>query len=89
MSSCNSACYILCMRAKSLQSCPVLCDPMDCHSSVHGILPGKNIGVGCHAPPPGDLPDLGMEPWSSVSPALAGGFLTTCATWEALCHVKG
>ena len=25
-------------------------------------------------PPPGDLPDLGFEP---VSPALAGGFLTT------------
>ena len=25
-------------------------------------------------PPPGDLPDPGIEPWS---PALAGGFLTT------------
>ena len=23
--------------AKSLQSCPTLCDPMDCSSSVHGI----------------------------------------------------
>ena len=31
----------LCMRAKSLQSCPALCNPMDCSppgSSVHGIL---------------------------------------------------
>ena len=31
--------------AKSLQSCPTLCDPMDCSlpgSSVHGIFPGKS-----------------------------------------------
>ena len=38
--------------AKSLQSCPAICDPMD-HSlpgsSVHGDFPGKNTGVGCHA----------------------------------------
>ena len=27
--------------------------------------------------PPGDLPDPGMEPTSSESPALAGGFFTT------------
>ena len=36
---------------KSLQSCLTLCDPMDCSplgSSVHGILQGKNIEVGCH-----------------------------------------
>ena len=33
-------------------------------------------------PPPGDLP--GMEPESLMSPALAGGFFTTSATWEAL-----
>ena len=28
-------------------------------------------------PPPGNLPDLGMEPMSPESPALAGGFFTT------------
>ena len=28
-------------------------------------------------PPPGDLPDPGIEPTSPVSPALAGGFFTT------------
>ena len=30
---------------------PTLCDPMHCSlpgSSVHGIFPGKNTGVGCH-----------------------------------------
>ena len=34
-------------------------------------------------PPPGDLPDPGIEPASLMSPALAGGFLTMSATWEA------
>ena len=33
--------------------------------------------------PLGDLPDPGIEPMSPVSPALAGGFFTTNATWEA------
>ena len=33
-------------------------------------------------PPPGDLPDSGIEPTSLASPALAGGFFTTSATWE-------
>ena len=34
----------LCLHAKSLQSCPILCDPMDCSppgSSIHGILQTK------------------------------------------------
>ena len=47
--------------------------------------PGKNIGVGC-LPPPGDLPNPGMEPSSFMSPALAGKFFTTSATWEAPIH---
>ena len=44
--------------AMSLQSCPTLCDPLDCSppgSPVPGILQartlewvGKNTGVGCH-----------------------------------------
>ena len=33
-------------------------------------------------PPPGDLPDSGIEPESLMSPALAGRFFTTDATWE-------
>ena len=40
------------MCANLLQSCPTLCDSMDCSppgSSVHGDSPGKNTGVGCYA----------------------------------------
>ena len=32
---------------------------------------------GLPCPPPGDLPDLRIEPSSLTSPALAGGFFTT------------
>ena len=35
-------------------------------------------GLSC--PPPGDLPDPGIEPMSLISPALAGRFFTTNAT---------
>ena len=35
-------------------------------------------------PPPGDLPQPGTEPMSSVSPALAGGFFTTVPSGKAL-----
>ena len=34
-------------------------------------------------PPPEDLPDPEIEPVSLASPALAGRFFTTSATWEA------
>ena len=37
--------------------------------------------------PPGDLPDPGIEPVSLRPPALAEGFVTTDATWEA--HSRG
>ena len=33
-------------------------------SSVHGIFPGKNTGVGCHFLLQGDLPNPGIEPMS-------------------------
>ena len=39
---------------------------------------------GLLCPPPGDLPDPGIEPMSLISPALAGGFSTFSATWEDL-----
>ena len=35
---------------------------------------------GFSCPPPGDLPNPGIELLSPMSPALAGGFLTTSAT---------
>ena len=71
--------------AKLLQSLLTLCNPVDCGppgSSVCGILQARILEwVAC--PPPGDLPDVGINPISFTSPALAGRFFTTSATWEA------
>ena len=44
-------CVCVCVCVLDTRSCPALWDPMDHsppHSSVHGISPGKNTGVGCH-----------------------------------------
>ena len=38
---------------------------------------------GLLCPPPEDLPNPGVKPASLMSPALAGGFFSTHATWEA------
>ena len=74
----------MCVLAKSLQSCPSLCDPMDCSSpgsSVHGILQARILdGLPC--PPPEDLSEPGIESASLRSPVLAGGFFTTSTNWE-------
>ena len=50
--------------------------------------PGKNTGVGCHALPPGDLPNPGTELMYLRSPALTGGFFTTNATREAQKYIR-
>ena len=52
------------MCAKLLQSCPTLCDPMDCSlpgSSVHGDSPGKNTVVGYHFLLQGIFPTQGSN----------------------------
>ena len=51
-------------------------------SSVHGILQAIILGHGLPCPPPGGLPDSGIELMSLMSPALAGGFFTTSATGD-------
>ena len=42
-----------------------------------------SMGILQAYPPPGDLPDPGTELAFLGSPALAGEFFTTSATWEA------
>ena len=52
------------MKVLVTESCPTLCDPMDCSSpgsSVHGVSPGKNTGVGCHALLQGIFPTQGSN----------------------------
>ena len=66
------------MHAKSLQSCPTLCDPNELHVACQdplsmGFSRQKYWG-GLPSPPPGDLPDPGIESPFLVSPALPGRF---------------
>ena len=72
------------MSDKSLQSSPALCDSMDCSppGSLSMGFSSQGHWSGLPCPPSGNLPDSGIETTSLASPALAGGFFTTSATWE-------
>ena len=68
------------VHIKSLQSCPILCIPVDC-SPQPLLFMGfsrQEHWSGLPCPSPGDLPNPGIKP-ASLSPALAGGFFTTSA----------
>ena len=70
------------------QLCPSLCDPMDRSppgSSVHGILQARILEwVAC--PPPGDLPNTGIEP---RSPALRADSLPSEPFGRGYIFLKG
>ena len=54
-----------CVLCLVTQSCPSLCDCMDCSppgSSVHGDSPSKNTGVGCHNLLQGIFQTQGLNP---------------------------
>ena len=75
---CLSACAC---EAASVSHCR---NHMDCSPpgpvSMGFSRPEYWSGLPC--PPPGDLPNPEVDPMSRVSPALAGEFFTTSATWE-------
>ena len=68
--------------AKSLQSCPTLCNPMDCsHQAPLSVgFSREECWSGLSYPFPGDLPHPGIKPASLKSPALAGEFFTASVT---------
>ena len=78
-----------CAACSAAQSCPTLCNFMNGSppgSSVHGITQQEYCN-GWPFPSPEDLPDPGIEPTSSMAPALTGGFLPTHSiilVWRSL-----
>ena len=75
--------YLVLTRA---QSCPTLCDPMDCVAHQAPLtmgFPRQEYWNGLPFPPPGIFPTQGLNP----------GLLSLCTTWEAHClmiaFVKG
>ena len=84
---CVCVCVFVCVHVKSLQSCPTLCNPMDCSppgSSVHGILLARIlewVSMSCSFQTQGSNLHL-------MSPTLAGQFFTTSTTWEVLLRAE-
>ena len=63
------------------QSCPILCDSME-YSLQAPLFMGfswQEYWSRLRFPPPGDLPDPGIELTTPVALALAGGFFTTAS----------
>ena len=50
-------------------------------------FPRQKYWNGLPCPPPGHLPNPGIEPRSVLSPTLASRFFTMSTTWEALINV--
>ena len=82
-------CIYVCVRAKSLQSCPTLCNPMDCSpqgSSFHGVLQIRILKwVG--------MPFLGGYSWPRdwtyvYLVSCTGRQVITSVTWEAQCRTS-
>ena len=78
--------WLLRMSVSVTRSCLTLDDP-------HGLWPARfpcpwgpsrqEHWSGLPFPSPGHLPDAGLEPASSVSPALVGRCFATSAAWKA------
>ena len=69
--ACKMSDPVFVMMTVRAQLCPTLCDSTDCSprdSSLRGISLARISGL--PFPPPGDLPNPGVEPESPTSPAL-------------------
>ena len=70
------------------QLCTTHCDPVECRPPGSSLSMGfsrREYWSGSPFPSPGDLPNPGIEP---EAPAVAEGFFTTSATWEALIQMS-
>ena len=78
--------YSQCVNANSLPSCLFVTlgtvPPAKTYLSMGFSRQEYWSGLSC--PPPGDLPNLGIEPTSLMSPALAGRFFITSTTSPSL-----
>ena len=75
-------CVLACLAASVTSNSVTLWALAPQASPSMGVFRKENWS-GLLCPPPGDLPRPGIKPASLKSPALAGGFFTTRATWEA------
>ena len=76
-----SACMLSCFSRVQLFVTPWT---VACQAPLSMRFSRQECWSGLPFPSPGDLSDPGIKPASRMSPALAGGFFTTSATWEVL-----
>ena len=76
---------ILCIHAKSFSRVQLFTTPWTVahHAPLSMGFFTQEYWSRLLCPFPGDLPDPGIESVPLMSPALAGRFFTTSATWEA------
>ena len=67
-----------------------LCDPLDfsCPGPLSFGFPRQEYWSELPFPPPGDLPNSGIEPMSLASPVLAGSFFTTVTPEKPMLFYK-
>ena len=83
-------CVCVCVRARTCSVAklsPTLCNPMAHQAPLSMGFSRQECWSQLPYPSLGYLSDPGIEPVSLVSPALAAGFFTTGATWEALSFI--
>ena len=71
-------CVCACVSAQLLSHVPLFATSqiVACQTPLSMGFPRQEYWSGWLVPIPDDLPDLGMEPMSLMSPALADGFFT-------------
>ena len=72
-------CYVSSAMSNSLRPYGLACQAL-----LSKEFSWQEYWSGLLCPPPGDLPNPGIEPESLMSPTLAGGFFTTNSTWDTL-----
>ena len=75
--------FCVCAKLLQLSQLLVTLGTVACQALLSMGFSRQECWSGLPRPPPGDLPDTGIKPVCRMSPALAGGFFTTSATWEA------
>ena len=81
----SNVCVCVCVCVESLQSCVTRLQlwTIARQAPLPMGFSRQEYWGGLPCPPPGDLPNPGVEPTSLMVPALAGRFFTTGASWEA------
>ena len=77
---------IFCYESEVAQSCPTLCDPMDCSPSGPPSMgfSRQEYWGGLPFPTSEDLPDPGIKPVSSCISCISWWILYHCTTWGTL-----